>query len=341
MNVDMRKIGLTVSVLALVACTGTNTSETTPIDSNEVTESEDVVVDDTVTEDEDDTVEDDADDTDETDPVDDIDDDLEPLPISLTCGPFESYSTTEFSCLPVGEIRPVLNEPPRSGALFTNVWYPNMRFPLQNGPAYLNSQVHGYKDPEEYNTNQLARSGLPMGLPDNGYHQCDSRNYSFPWEDNFCEKRSDRTRICPSGSGHRGVDIRSANCGAMPNAPAAIKVVSASDGYIIEIHTHYTKAISTDGEMRFYYMHMEPGSRTFDEMDLFAAPNGRIQISRGQILGDVGRQAYSGPTTTYHLHFEMETVVARQSDGVPYGYTHLPPYMTLVDSYERLLNGTP
>jgi hypothetical protein len=297
-------------------------------------------------------------DTDTTDDVDIVDtntvivsDDDEDVivtaPDPYQCGPFTAYSQTEFACLPVGQVRQVHGDSTvYQGSQLTDVWFANMRFPLQRGPAYLNSQVYGYRDSDAFNPNQIARSGSPLGAPQAGlfYNQCDTRNFSFPWEDNFCEKRDYGTRMCPSGEGHRGVDIRGATCGSDVERLGGehIKVVAATSGYITSIDRHRTRAVSEDGSMIFYYYHMNPaaGKRTYDTLDLIAE-NNRIRIERGDVLGEIGRVGAGNTFTTYHLHFEMETVVARPSDGITSTHTHLPPYATLIDAYKRMDEGNP
>src|SRR5215510_12051446 len=55
----------------------------------------------------------------------------------------------------------------------TTVYFPAMRFPLEAGPAYANSQVY-----------------RPGGMHGGGGDQCASGNYSYPWRDIYCETRS-------------------------------------------------------------------------------------------------------------------------------------------------------
>src|SRR5262249_26663384 len=53
-----------------------------------------------------------------------------------------------------------------------HVFVPNMRFPIQEGPSFANSQVFG-------------SGGLYHPTPDEG--QCGRGNFSYPWRDTFCE----------------------------------------------------------------------------------------------------------------------------------------------------------
>src|SRR5262245_59695623 len=73
----------------------------------------------------------------------------------------------------------------------TKIYFPSIRFPLENAPAYLNSQVY-----------------RPGGMNGGTGGQCTSVNYSYPWRDNYCEARSWAMPLCPAGKGHQGQDIR-------------------------------------------------------------------------------------------------------------------------------------
>jgi hypothetical protein len=79
------------------------------------------------------------------------------------------------------------------GVADSPVLYADMRFPLRCAPAYLNSQV--------YNAGGMQGGGF-----------CDESNYTYPWQDNFCEKRSNPDQVswaCPAHSAiHQGQDIR-------------------------------------------------------------------------------------------------------------------------------------
>jgi hypothetical protein len=77
----------------------------------------------------------------------------------------------------------------------STIYFPNIRFPLEQGPAYLNSQVY-----------------RPGGDHAGDGDQCDATNYSYPWRDNFCEARKWDVKFCPTGKGHQGNDIRPGTC---------------------------------------------------------------------------------------------------------------------------------
>ena len=258
---------------------------------------------------------------------------------TATCSSDGTYTNASFECLPAGSL--LANS--GSGVAENTVWRSGMRFPLQSGPAYLNSQVYrygGYKLDET----ALGPDGNPFGSPDSGTPQCDSRNYSYPWQDNFCESRSSgdpTTNYCPTGKGHQGLDIRGAVCATND---ANNTVVAVEDGEIITIMDHYTKMVSDDELFFFSFMHMHRDTRTYDSSDLASAAGGKIPVSRGDVLGRIGNfQGYdsggSAVYTTRHLHFEMRTAV--MVDGVLTANQPYPAYMSMVDAYERLLDGTP
>jgi hypothetical protein len=232
-----------------------------------------------------------------------------------------------------------------NGSTDQTLWVPGMRFPLKAGPAYLNSQVYRYKG--GYDPNWLGPTGVKLGAQNDpgGVEQCDTRNYSYPWQDNFCEQRAGSVQgnlSCPGNSGHQGVDIRGRLC--RTNDPAN-QVVAVSNGKIIAIEPHYTKVLSEDESTYFNFMHMHFASRPHTKAQLSASPGG-IAVSRGAVLGNIGniQQGTADGTitvpTTRHLHFEIRMPIVNPSTGnlenVP-----LPPYASLVEAYQRLQAGTP
>ena len=204
-------------------------------------------------------------------------------------------------------------EPP--GELLTNsgvgvkvdtIYAPGMRYPLKEAPSYPNSQVY-----------------MNGGGQGPGGSQCDKINYSYPWRDNFCEKRTWDTPICPSAKGHQGQDIRPATC-----KKGVHMAVAAETGQITNIGS-YTVTLTADSGIRYRYLHMK--------MDALSVKLGD-RVERGQDMGLVSND-FGGAATTIHLHFEIKTTVA-----LPDGTSQIhfaPPYASLVDSYKRLLKGTP
>jgi hypothetical protein len=248
-----------------------------------------------------------------------------------------------FACMPAGKLLNGLTT--WNGATDQTLWVPGMRFPLKAGPAYLNSQVYRYKG--GYDPNWLGPTGVKLGAQNDpaGVEQCDTRNYSFPWQDNFCEQRAGSVQgnlSCPGNSGHQGVDIRGKLC--RTNDPAN-QVVAVTSGKIIAIEPHYTKVLSDDESTYFNFMHMHFASRPHTKAQLSASPGG-IAVNRGAVLGNIGniQQGAADGTitvpTTRHLHFEIRMPIVNPSTGnlenVP-----LPPYASLVEAYQRLQAGTP
>lgn len=196
-----------------------------------------------------------------------------------------------------------------SGATDATLWAAGMRFPMETGPAYANSQVYGYGG--------FAAPG-PGG-------QCDARNYAYPWHDNFCETRSWTNGMCPAGRGHQGQDIRPATC-----VKKVHWIVAAESGRITSIGS-YTVTLLGDSGRIYRYLHMDmPGvSALFPTM---ASRN----VERGQHIGKVSAD-FGGNATTIHLHFEIKAPVSIA--GSPASVNFVPTYTSLVDSYGRMLNG--
>ena len=193
-----------------------------------------------------------------------------------------------------------------SGVTTDTIYAPGMRFPTEVSPAFPNSQVYGHG----------GGSGPGGG-------QCDVENYSYPWRDDFCETRSWESPVCPAGTGHQGQDIRPATC-----KKATHWAVAAEAGQITSIGT-FTVTLTADSGIRFRYLHMA--------MNKLAVAVGD-RVTRGQHLGLISND-FGGSATTIHLHFEIKTTVL-----LPDGTSQIhfaPPYSSLVDSYKRLLKGTP
>ncbi|WP_292118329.1 M23 family metallopeptidase [Brevundimonas sp.] len=195
-----------------------------------------------------------------------------------------------------------------SGATDLTVWAPGMRFPMEAAPAFANSQVYGY-------------GGYQAPGPGG---QCDSRNYDYPWRDNFCETRSWTNGMCPSGKGHQGQDIRPATC-----VKKVHWVVAAESGTVTSIGS-YTVFIQGASGRIYRYLHMDmPGVR--------ALIHEGQAVTRGQHIGKVSAD-FGGNATTIHLHFEMKAPV---TSGGSTAVIFVPVYSSLVDSYGRLLNAPP
>lgn len=185
-----------------------------------------------------------------------------------------------------------------TGRVDDTVFVPGMRYPLESAPSYPNSQVWG-------------RGGLNGG----GGGQCDAENYNYPWWDNFCETRSWDVPMCPGGKGHQGQDIRPATCEKNKHW-----AVAAERGEITNIGT-YTVTLVGESGSRHRYLHMEPSS-------LQVSVGSKVE--RGDRLGRVSN-SFGDTPTTIHLHYDIFQTV----NGV--GPSYVPPYMSLVRSYEELI----
>lgn len=215
-----------------------------------------------------------------------------------------SVALAQFTYADPGTLMAPSGGAPRVGAgrVDRNVYAPGMLFPLE-GLAYANSQIYGY--------------GGYMG-PGGG--QCDSRNYRYPWYDNYCEERSWDMPLCPSGRGHQGQDIRPETC-----ADKRHWAVATTDGVITNIGT-YSVYLTADDGTRYDYLHMDPGT--------LAVSRGQ-RVRRGQRLGLVS-DAFGSSSTSIHLHFNVRKFVS----GV--GTVYAPTYMSLVQSYrEHIGEATP
>jgi len=208
-----------------------------------------------------------------------------------------AHADTEFTYDPPGELAPRSG----TGRVDDNVYAPGIRFPMESGPAYANSQVWGHGG----------------GSGPKGSSQCDEENFSYPWRDNYCESRSWDMPLCPSGTGHQGQDIRAATCEKDKHW-----VVAAEDGTITNVGSYSVYLTTPDGT-RFDYLHMSN----------VAVKEGE-DVKRGQRLGLVSNQ-FGGSATTVHLHFNIKQNVA----GL--GIVFVPTYLSLVESYKNLLNPPP
>lgn len=146
-----------------------------------------------------------------------------------------------------------------------------------------------------------------------GGSQCDVANFSYPWHDNYCETRSWDMPLCPSGTGHQGQDIRAATCDKDVHW-----VVAAEAGTVTNIGSYSVYITAADGT-RYDYLHM-----------------GSVQVSVGQDvakgaqIGKVSNE-FGGTPTSVHLHFNL------RQDVMGIGNVYVPPYLSLVTSYQALI----
>jgi hypothetical protein len=216
--------------------------------------------------------------------------------------------------------------------------YSQIRFPLESGPAYANSQSFlNWGD-------CFHRGRIPSPSGKGANYRCKSsdkklvldesagENYAYPWQDNFCEARDFNVGQCASGFGHQGQDIRPASCPQRNTSadrcdPNRHGIVAVRDGVLLRSPKQQaaTLLVNTPTEhIRFRYMHMSPS-----HMDADGVLHGR-RVDEGERIGLVSNyQDYPGGTTT-HLHFDVQ-VFTRE------GWLWVNPYVTLIASYERLL----
>ncbi|WP_438749169.1 M23 family metallopeptidase [Pararhizobium sp. O133] len=183
-----------------------------------------------------------------------------------------------------------------SGLKSDFIYAPWIRFPLEKGPAYLNSQVWN-----------IGGNRGPAGS------WKDKRNYQYKWRDNFCEARSRSTPACPSGSGHQGVDIRPAD-----PKDQTYWTVATEDGKITNVGIYSVTLMGKSGT-QYRYLHMK--------MSRLAVKQGDT-VRQGQKIGLVSND-FGGTPTPVHLHFEMLQNVSGK------GYRHVPPYTSLVRAYQQ------
>ena len=189
-----------------------------------------------------------------------------------------------------------------------------IRFPLAEAPAYANSQLY-----RENQTKPYRGSPKPS-------------DYTYPWRDNFCERRGFTVGQCPGGVGHQGQDIRASPC-PQPlgngRCDPAHDIVAVRTGAIMRSPKQeavYIVINNANEHLRFRYLHMEP--RKMDEDNLLSGRD----VKEGEVIGKVSNYSQKENGTSYHLHFDIQVPTKN-------GWVFVSPYMTLVVAYERLIGG--
>jgi Peptidase family M23 len=216
--------------------------------------------------------------------------------------------------------------------------FSGMRFPIAQAPAFANSQ--SFLNSGDCESSGWSSAGTRDGLPAyrcrvSGqalvWDEAAGENYSYPWRDNFCEMRHFQVGQCPAGLGHQGQDIRPALCRQRAPGdrcePYIHDVVAARDGMVLRApgQAGLYLVVNAPGErVRFRYLHMLP-----KQLDATGMVSGRL-VREGEIIGKVGNFLGGATATTYHLHFDLQV-------PTKYGWVFVNPYMTLVASYERLI----
>jgi len=178
------------------------------------------------------------------------------------------------------------------------VYAPGITFPVEKAPAYLGSMVYGYGGDHSAFRNVSWR---------------DARNYRYPWQDNFCEPRKYRTPMCPSGTGHQGVDIR-----PMDARKAVHWAVATEDGVIGSARGWSVSLLGKSGT-RYDYRHLQ-----MNRLPVHAGS----RVKAGDHIGLISDN-FSVPTPV-HLHLEMRQNLRGK------GMVPVPPYMSLVRAYEAM-----
>jgi hypothetical protein len=226
---------------------------------------------------------------------------IEPIPIARP--PAESPS---FSYFAPGRLLPGTGFRGHDGRADRTV-YSQIRFPLLDAPAFVNSQLFQSRN----------RPIAPGHQP----------NYSYPWRDNFCERRGFPVGQCPAGHGHQGQDLRPARCedGSVSCRPHDL--VAVRDGAIMRSPGQEALYLFVNTEtehLRFRYLHMDPR-----KMDRDGVLSGR-RVREGEVIAEVSNFSKKEAGTSYHLHFDVQVPTR-------HGWVFVNPYMTLVASYERLI----
>jgi hypothetical protein len=199
------------------------------------------------------------------------------------------------------------------GSLEMAVLVPDMAFPIKDAPAVAQTQVYRWG------------GGIKGG------DQCDTRNFTAPWRDNYCEKRTttNTTPWCAATGVHLGQDIRVGTpegCKAERATKAAdrmrYEVVAVEDGYISNVGSYSVTLRADTGGRIYRYLHLNMAK-------LKIATNQKVK--KGDVIGYVSND-FGGTPTTLHLHFEIKLNTAAN------GWQYAPPYSSLLEAYKRREN---
>ncbi|MGD0024018.1 MAG: M23 family peptidase, partial [Xanthobacteraceae bacterium] len=179
-------------------------------------------------------------------------------------------NSADFTYYAPGDILPGTGMRGQGGRADATV-FSKIRFPMAQSPAYVNSQTFMNWGGCDF----TGRVGLG-GSGRNAAYRCkvnsvplvhdESRNYAYPWRDNFCEHRYFAVAQCPAGLGHQGEDIRPGSC-KLRNAeadrcePYQHDIVAVRDGVVLRAAGDEALYLVVDapGEhIRFRYLHMDP-----------------------------------------------------------------------------------
>jgi murein DD-endopeptidase MepM/ murein hydrolase activator NlpD len=187
---------------------------------------------------------------------------------------------------------------------------PDMAFPIKDAPAIAQTQVYRW------------------GGGVKGGDQCDVRNFTAPWRDNYCETRTttNATPWCAKTGVHLGQDIRVGTpdgCKAERATKAAdrarYEVVAVEDGVISNVGSYSVTLRGDTGGRIYRYLHLNMAK-------LKVATNQTVK--KGDVIGYVSND-FGGTPTTLHLHFEIKLNTAEN------GWQYAPPYTSLLAAYQR------
>ena len=202
-------------------------------------------------------------------------------------------TSADFTYYAPGDILPGTGMHGASGRADATV-FAKIRFPMAQAPAYVNSQTFmNWGDCDFTGRVALGGSGKDAA------YRCrvnsiplvrdESKNYAYPWRDNFCEHRYFAVSQCPAGLGHQGEDIRPGSC-KLPNAQAARcapyqdSIVAVRDGMVLRApgdEALYLVVNAPGEHIRLRYLHMNPAlldaagmvsGRTLSDGDAGPAP---------------------------------------------------------------------
>ncbi|MBI2715716.1 MAG: M23 family metallopeptidase [Rhizobiales bacterium] len=257
---------------------------------------------------------------------------IEPVALDRPAPP-----SKDFSYFSPGFLIPGTGLKKELGGYLDTTVYARLRFPMKTAPDFVNSQSFnnwGDCDFTGKSRRYLRGKGTPYSCKVNGRPLVfdESKNYTYPWRDNFCEHRRYFVGQCPGGEGHQGQDIRPSNCtmfneGADRCKPYQHDIVAAHDGVILRAHKQeavYLFINTPNTHMRVRYMHMNP-----HQLDGDGIVSGK-HVAAGETIGKVGNYNKKERGTTYHLHFDMQVATR-------VGFVFVNPYMSLVAAYEHLI----
>jgi len=197
------------------------------------------------------------------------------------------------------------------------VYAPNIIFPIKidkrseptppGGHAFMNSQIWNF-------------GGWGYGkVKGPGGSECTASNFNPSLQrDNFCEVRGWDMPMCPSGQGHQGQDIRPPSC-----ADNKWEVVAVVDGTITSSTKSTQVELKGEDGTLYEYLHMHPASIKVERGQ---------KVKQGQVLGRVSNYMGGTPSTTRHLHFNIEQTVSIDGDT---DRVYVPPYTSLIAAYRR------